>query len=323
MKRIAFSEYGSPRKRRKRDVTDWRTRRYIDVDLCLTGDCDNVPTRLLDIRPKSQHKKGVVRSLDFESIVSNPAQRQMINWLKQANEIPLNNSEFSASSDHASMRKYHDFIIGKNVGSQVACLSSGVNGKKEDEDVRAIDVENDPDGENGTARKPVERSFFSIFHKAESAQTSLSHQIKQTISAGPSYSNWNRPQFSGSHVPSSVSVPSWCSTFISEQEKESNRIKLKKKLAKYSYTPSRKNSDRDSSVPTEVDGVTCQTKTKLSQFAYSPKNVEQGSENRRKVSVLGDATQITINTRDFVTDLGMKESSPRKYQYQVHNVGMI
>ena len=98
-KGVASFEHDTPSKRRKRDVADYRTPRYVEVDLCLTGDCDRVPTRLLRVKPKRQYKKGVVRSLNLGGTVSSPAQR-LSNWLKQANEIPLN-IKHSSSGDHS------------------------------------------------------------------------------------------------------------------------------------------------------------------------------------------------------------------------------
>ena len=316
--RVASFEHDTPSKRRKRDVADYRTPRYVEVDLCLTGDCDKVPTRLLRVKPKRQYKKGVVRSLNLGGTVSSPAQR-LSNWLKQANEIPLN-IKHSSSGDHSSMRKYHDFLMGKNVGSST---SSGVivNGENADgyPDVCMID---DSDEENDAPTKPIQRPFFSIFRSVpRTTPTSSAQKTKQTVTPGPS--SWHTPSLDDSPAPGcSKSLRTWSLPYISEQEREKNRIKLRRKLAKYMYMPLRKDNDTDDSIPTGVDGVTSEAKSKVLQFPYSPKECEHDTSDTRQVSVLGDATHITINAKDYATDFGGKEDSPRKYRFQVHSIGM-
>ena len=318
-KRVASFEHDTPSKRRKRDVADYRTPRYVEVDLCLTGHCDNVPIRMLRLKPKRQYKKGAVRSLNLGGTVSSPGQK-LSNWLKQANEIPLNVKQISTSRDHSPMHKFHDFMMGKNVGSSV---SSGVIVKTEYADrTRDVCVIDDSDEENGASAKPIQRPFFSIFRsRLPTTPTFSSQKVKQTES--PSDSGWNSPELNDSPAPSCSKPVKWSMPYISEQEKEINRIKIREKLAKYSYTPLRKDHDTDTFIPSGVDGVALKAKSKLTQFACSPKEGEQDTVDTRQVSILGDATHITINAKDYATDLSGKEASPRKYRFQVHRIGMI
>ena len=211
-------------------------------------------------------------------------------------------------------------MMGKSVGSGI---SSGVivNGEHADgyPDVCVID---DSDEENGAPTKPIQRPFFSIFQsRPHTTPTSGVHNTKQTVTPGPS--SWNSPSLHDSPAPGcSKSLRTWSLPYISEQEQENNRIKLRRKLAKYSYMPLRKDNDTDDSIPTGVDGVTSLAKSKLPQFASLPKEGEQDTTVTRQVSVLGDATHITINAKDYATDFGGKEDSPRKYRFQVHSIGM-
>ncbi len=96
----------SPKKRKLLDVEDWRTSRYIRVNLCLTGDCDGVPTRYL--QPKAPKRPAVVRALDMGegAAVSSPGQR-LLNWLIRGNARPANSSATTvrASSSVSLERK--------------------------------------------------------------------------------------------------------------------------------------------------------------------------------------------------------------------------
>lgn len=321
-KRAAALEHDTPSKRRKRDVADYRTPRYVEIDLCLTGDCDKVPTRMLRVKPKRQFKKGVVRSLNLGGTVSSSAQR-LHNWLKQANEIPFSLSEVSTSRDHSSVRKYQD-LMGKNVGSNI---SNGVIVQTQygdaDPDVCVID---DSDAENGATKNPIQRPLFSIFQsRPQIPKTSSAPQNKPFDCPGTSQSSWNMFSSGESPAPScSKVVTLWNPTFISDEEKENNKMKLKEKLAKYLYNP-RTNDDENNSNSDGIDEVTADGNNQVAQFSCPPKKSEHNTDtddSGRKVSILGDTTRITINTKDYVTNLGRTDASPRKCQFQVHTVGM-
>ena len=276
---------------------------------------------MLRVKPKRQFKKGVVRSLNLGGTVSSSAQR-LHNWLKQANEIPFSLSEVSASRDHSSKRKYQD-LMGRNLGSKI---SNGVIVQTQygdaDPDVCVID---DSDEENGATKKPIQRPLFSIFRSRP--------QIPKTPSARqdkpfdhPSTSQSSRNMFSSGESPApscSKVVTSWNSTFISDEEKENNKMKLKGKLAIYLYTP-RKSDTGSNSKSEGLCEVTDNGNNKMTQFSCPPETNEHNTDtdDRRKVSILGDTTHITINTKDYVTNLGRTDASPRKCQFQVHSVGM-
>ena len=321
-KRAAALEHDTLSKRRKRDVADYRTPRYVEIDLCLTGDYDKVPTRMLRVKPKRQFKKGVVRSLNLGGTVSSSAQR-LHNWMKQANEIPFSLSEVSTSRDHSSVRKYQD-LMGKNVGSNI---SNGVIVQTQygdaDPDVCVID---DSDAENGATKNPIQRPLFSIFQsRPQIPKTSSAPQNKPFDCPATSKSSWNMFSSGESPAPScSKVVTLWNPTFISDEEKENNKMKLKEKLAKYLYNP-RTNDDENNSNSDGIDEVTADGNNQVAQFSCPPKKSEHNTDtddSGRKVSILGDTTRITINTKDYVTNLGRTDASPRKCQFQVHTVGM-
>ena len=101
-------------------------------------------------------------------------------------------------------------------------------------------------------------------------------------------------------------------------------MKLKEKLAKYLYTP-RANDDGNNTNFGGIDEVTANGNSKMTQFSCPPETSEHNTDtddSRKKVSILGDTTRITINTKDYVTNLGRTDASPRKCQFQVHTVGM-